>query len=205
MMPASIVLPRPTSSARMARPYIGAWRTCWATRIWWGSSSMRFRSRVIRRSKAGRSGRRSASRRRASQRRAATWWVRADSKRQREAGRGPSESSRWPEWTSWHSAQRCAPVVLGDDYGRTWTGRVAPVRASAVSPVSRRRSAKAAPIRPPALSTLCIAALPVWPTPSPNRRVASGTPSSMDLDVRARSYCARHRMPSRSRLPLLGR
>src|SRR5881397_4045227 len=65
-MLASIVLPRPTSSARIARPPI--WRsTRWATSIWWGSSLIALASRVISRSKPGTSAIRSASRRRSYQ------------------------------------------------------------------------------------------------------------------------------------------
>src|SRR6184192_1972424 len=70
MMLASIVLPRPTSSARIARPPI--WRsTRWATSIWWGSSLIALASRVISRSKPGTSAIRSASRRRSYQARSA--------------------------------------------------------------------------------------------------------------------------------------
>src|SRR6266851_6056900 len=66
MMLASIVLPRPTSSARMARPPI--WRsTRWATSIWWGSSLIALASSVISRSNPGTSAIRSASRRRSYQ------------------------------------------------------------------------------------------------------------------------------------------
>src|SRR6267378_1731810 len=62
MMLASIVLPRPTSSARMARPLM--WRsTRWATSIWWGSALIAFASSVISRSKPGTRAIRSASRR----------------------------------------------------------------------------------------------------------------------------------------------
>src|SRR5437879_5000990 len=62
MMLASIVLPRPTSSARMARPLM--WRsTRWATSIWCGSALIAFVSSVISRSKPGTRAIRSASRR----------------------------------------------------------------------------------------------------------------------------------------------
>src|SRR5437879_4455429 len=62
MMLASIVLPRPTSSARMARPPM--WRsTRWATLIWCGSALIAFASSVISRSKPGTRAIRSASRR----------------------------------------------------------------------------------------------------------------------------------------------
>src|SRR6267378_4375139 len=62
MMLASIVLPRPTSSARMARPLM--WRsTRWATSIWCGSALIAFASSVISRSKPGTRAIRSASRR----------------------------------------------------------------------------------------------------------------------------------------------
>src|SRR5881396_2556181 len=62
MMLASIVLPRPTSSARMARPLM--WRsTRWATSIWCGSGLIAFASSVISRSKPGTRAIRSASRR----------------------------------------------------------------------------------------------------------------------------------------------
>src|SRR6267378_1760106 len=62
MMLASIVLPRPTSSARMARPLM--WRsTRWATSIWCGSALIAFASSVINRSKPGTRAIRSASRR----------------------------------------------------------------------------------------------------------------------------------------------
>src|SRR6266576_1836437 len=66
MMLASIVLPRPTSSARIARPPICR-STRWATSIWWGSSLIALASRVISRSKPGTSAMRSASRRRSYQ------------------------------------------------------------------------------------------------------------------------------------------
>src|SRR5437867_9803092 len=66
MMLASIVLPRPTSSARIARPPICR-STRWATSIWWGSSLIALASRVISRSKPGTSAIRSASRRRSYQ------------------------------------------------------------------------------------------------------------------------------------------
>src|SRR5437899_3972666 len=62
MMLASIVLPRPTASARMARPLM--WRsTRWATSTWCGSALIAFASRVISRSKPGTRAIRSASRR----------------------------------------------------------------------------------------------------------------------------------------------
>src|SRR5882672_1025066 len=62
MMLASIVLPRPTSSARMARPLM--WRsTRWATSIWCGRALIAFASSVISRSKPGTRAIRSASRR----------------------------------------------------------------------------------------------------------------------------------------------
>src|SRR6266566_1881540 len=70
MMLASIVLPRPTSSARIARPPICR-STRWATSIWWGSSLIALASRVISRSKPGTSAIRSASRRRSYQARSA--------------------------------------------------------------------------------------------------------------------------------------
>src|SRR6266566_1702855 len=66
MMLASIVLPRPTSSARIARPPICR-STRWATSIWWGSSLIALASSVISRSKPGTSAIRSASRRRSYQ------------------------------------------------------------------------------------------------------------------------------------------
>src|SRR6266480_3721860 len=66
MMLASIVLPRPTSSARMARPPMSR-STRWATSIWWGSSLIALASSVISRSKPGTSAMRSASRRRSYQ------------------------------------------------------------------------------------------------------------------------------------------
>src|SRR5947207_7355248 len=69
-MLASIVLPRPTSSARMARPPICR-STRWATSIWWGSSLIALASRVINRSKPGTRAIRSASRRRSYQARSA--------------------------------------------------------------------------------------------------------------------------------------
>src|SRR6266536_262122 len=69
-MLASIVLPRPTSSARMARPPICR-STRWATSIWWGSSLIALASRVINRSKPGTRATRSASRRRSYQARSA--------------------------------------------------------------------------------------------------------------------------------------
>src|SRR3989454_5304990 len=70
MMLASIVLPRPTSSARMARPPMSR-STRWATSIWWGSSLMALASRVISRSKPGTRAMRSASRRSSYQARSA--------------------------------------------------------------------------------------------------------------------------------------
>src|SRR5439155_727252 len=69
-MLASIVLPRPTSSARMARPPICR-STRWATSIWWGSSLIALASSVINRSKPGTRAIRSASRRRSYQARSA--------------------------------------------------------------------------------------------------------------------------------------
>src|SRR6266480_1175685 len=66
MMLASMVLPRPTSSARIARPPICR-STRWATSIWWGSSLIALASSVISRSKPGTSAMRSASRRRSYQ------------------------------------------------------------------------------------------------------------------------------------------
>src|SRR2546427_3264923 len=69
-MLASIVLPRPTWSARMARPPICR-STRWATSIWWGSSLIALASRVINRSKPGTRAIRSASRRRSYQARSA--------------------------------------------------------------------------------------------------------------------------------------
>src|SRR3989442_6527433 len=70
MMVASIVLPRPTSSARMARPPMSR-STRWATSIWWGSSLIALASSVINRSKPGTSAIRSASRRSSYQARSA--------------------------------------------------------------------------------------------------------------------------------------
>src|SRR5260370_1064344 len=62
MMLASIVLPRPTSSARMARPPMSRSTRC-ATSIWCGSSLIALASSVISRSKPGTRAMRSASRR----------------------------------------------------------------------------------------------------------------------------------------------
>src|SRR6267143_6303659 len=62
MMLASIVLPSPTSSARIARPPICR-STRWATSIWCGSSLMACPPRVMSRSKPGTSATCSASRR----------------------------------------------------------------------------------------------------------------------------------------------
>src|SRR3989454_129323 len=86
MMLASIVLPRPTSSARMARPPI--WRSAgWARSIWWGSSLIALASRVMSRSKPGTSAMRSASRRRSYQARSAggPWSCAANSFRDRSS------------------------------------------------------------------------------------------------------------------------
>src|SRR6266576_2719548 len=86
MMLASIVLPRPTSSARMARPPI--WRsTRWATSIWWGSSLIALASSVTSRSKPGTSAIRSASRRKSYQARSAggPWSCAANSFRDRSS------------------------------------------------------------------------------------------------------------------------
>src|SRR2546422_533811 len=70
MMLASIVLPRPTSSARMARPPMSRSTRC-ATSIWCGSSLIALASRVISRSKPGTRAMRSASRRSSYQARSA--------------------------------------------------------------------------------------------------------------------------------------
>src|SRR5437899_2953547 len=83
MMLASIVLPRPTSSARMARPPMSR-STRWATSLWWGSALMALGSRVISRSKPGTSAMRSASRRSSYQARSARGSLRASTNRSKE-------------------------------------------------------------------------------------------------------------------------
>src|SRR5439155_1219217 len=70
MMLASIVLPNPTSSARMARPPMSR-STRWATSIWCGSSLIALASSVISRSNPGTRAMRSASRRSSYQARSA--------------------------------------------------------------------------------------------------------------------------------------
>src|SRR6266545_969187 len=92
MMLASIVLPRPTSSARMARPPI--WRsTRWATSIWWGSSLIALASRVMSRSKPGTRAMRSASRRSSYQARSAGGSLSLSAKALRERSSTAQESS----------------------------------------------------------------------------------------------------------------
>src|SRR6185437_11470873 len=92
MMLASIVFPRPTSSARMARPPMSR-STRWATSIWWGSSLMALASRVIKRSNPGTSAIRSASRRSSYQARSAGGCLSASTNSFRDRSSTAQESS----------------------------------------------------------------------------------------------------------------
>src|SRR6266487_5356350 len=92
MMLASIVLPRPTSSARMARPPMSR-STRWATSIWCGSSLIALASSVINRSNPGTRAMRSASRRSSYQARSAGGSLRASTNSLRERSSTAQESS----------------------------------------------------------------------------------------------------------------
>src|SRR3989442_5170761 len=96
MMLASIVLPRPTSSASMARPPMSR-STRWATSIWWGSSLIALASRVISRSKPGTRAMRSASRRSSYQARSAggSLSLAANAVRARSSTTQESSGSGW--------------------------------------------------------------------------------------------------------------
>src|SRR6266550_3025034 len=93
-MLASIVFPRPTSSARIARPPMSR-RTRWATSIWCGSSLMALASSVISRSKPGTSAIRSASRRSSYQARSAGGSLSFSTNSVRERSSTSQEASGW--------------------------------------------------------------------------------------------------------------